>query len=108
MVSFGVAGAFPASGGFCFRFQRILELLHDLLCRCPRHDLLIPSRRPFHVNMNGRQVLLIAAPRDVGVYLQAAHSSAESDEQNLTAIHVHVKVSPRWDEKIMARAAAKN
>ena len=37
-----------------------------------------------------------------------ANVARRSDQQNLTAIHVHVKVSPRWDEKIMARAAAKN
>src|SRR6266851_5528275 len=37
-----------------------------------------------------------------------ANVARRSDQQNLTAIHVHVKVSPRWDEKIMARSAAKN
>ena len=37
-----------------------------------------------------------------------ANVARRSDQQNLKAIHVHVKVSPRWDEKIMARAAAKN
>jgi len=37
-----------------------------------------------------------------------ANASPRSDQQNLSAIHVHVKVSPRWDEKVMARFAAKN
>ena len=37
-----------------------------------------------------------------------ANASRRSDQQNLTAIHVHVKVSPRWDEKVMARFAARN
>jgi hypothetical protein len=37
-----------------------------------------------------------------------ANVSRRSTQQNLTAIHVHVKVSPRWDEKVMARFAAKN
>jgi hypothetical protein len=37
-----------------------------------------------------------------------ANVSRRSNQQNLTAIHVHVKVSPRWDEKVMARFAAKN
>src|SRR5258707_2955197 len=37
-----------------------------------------------------------------------ANVARRSDQQNLTAIHVHVKVSPRWDEKVMARFAAKN
>jgi Domain of unknown function (DUF4410) len=37
-----------------------------------------------------------------------ANVSRRSDQQNLTAIHVHVKVSPRWNEKVMARFAAKN
>jgi hypothetical protein len=37
-----------------------------------------------------------------------ANASRRSDQQNLTAIHVHVKVSPRWNEKVMARFAAKN
>lgn len=30
-----------------------------------------------------------------------------SDKQNLCVIHVHVKVQPRWDEKVMAKFAAK-
>jgi Domain of unknown function (DUF4410) len=30
-----------------------------------------------------------------------------SDSQNLCVIHVHVKIDPRWNEKIMAKAAAK-
>jgi ribosomal protein L31E len=30
-----------------------------------------------------------------------------SDNQNLCVLHVHVKVDPRWDEKIMAKWAAK-
>jgi len=30
-----------------------------------------------------------------------------SDNQNLCVLHVHVKVQPRWDEKIMAKWAAK-
>lgn len=34
--------------------------------------------------------------------------SRRSNQQSVTAIHVHVKVSPRWDEKVMARFAAKN
>jgi hypothetical protein len=29
-----------------------------------------------------------------------------SDKQNLCALHVHVKIDPRWDEKIMAKGAA--
>lgn len=37
-----------------------------------------------------------------------ANASRRSDQQNLTAIHVHVKVSPRWNEKVMARFAAKD
>jgi Domain of unknown function (DUF4410) len=37
-----------------------------------------------------------------------ANASRRSDQQNLTAIHVHVKVSPRWNEKVTARFAAKN
>lgn len=37
-----------------------------------------------------------------------ANVARRSDQQNLTAIHVHVKVSPRWDEKVMAKFAAKN
>ena len=34
--------------------------------------------------------------------------SRRSNQQSVTAIHVHVKVSPRWDEKVMAKFAAKN
>lgn len=30
-----------------------------------------------------------------------------SDNQNLCVVHVHVKIQPRWDEKIMAKTAAK-
>ena len=30
-----------------------------------------------------------------------------SDKQNLCAIHVHVKIDPRWSEQIMAKSAAK-
>ncbi len=30
-----------------------------------------------------------------------------SDNQNLCALHVHVKVDPRWNEKVMAKSAAK-
>lgn len=37
-----------------------------------------------------------------------ANAARRSDQQNLTLIHVHVKVSPRWNEKVMARFAAKN
>src|SRR5712692_9161872 len=37
-----------------------------------------------------------------------ANVARRGDQQNLAAIHVHVKVSPRWNEKIMARAAAKD
>jgi len=37
-----------------------------------------------------------------------ANVARRSDQQNLTAIHVHVKIPPRWDEKVMARFAAKN
>jgi Domain of unknown function (DUF4410) len=37
-----------------------------------------------------------------------ANASRRSDQQNLSAIHVHVKVSPRWNEKVMARFAAKS
>src|SRR5215469_13607733 len=29
-----------------------------------------------------------------------------SDKQNLCAIHVHVKIDPRWNEKVMAKGAA--
>jgi hypothetical protein len=29
-----------------------------------------------------------------------------SDKQNLCVIHVHVKIDPRWNEKIMAKGAA--
>jgi Domain of unknown function (DUF4410) len=29
-----------------------------------------------------------------------------SDQQNVASIHVHVKVSPRWKEEVMAKAAA--
>jgi hypothetical protein len=37
-----------------------------------------------------------------------ANAARRSDQQNLTAIHVHVKVSSQWNEKVMARFAAKN
>jgi hypothetical protein len=37
-----------------------------------------------------------------------ANVARRSDQQNLAAIHVHVKVPPRWDEKVLARFAAKN
>ena len=37
-----------------------------------------------------------------------ANVSRRNNQQNVTAIHVHVKVSPRWDEKVMARFAAKS
>ncbi len=37
-----------------------------------------------------------------------ANVARRSDQQNLAAIHVHAKVSPRWDEKVMARTAAKD
>jgi hypothetical protein len=37
-----------------------------------------------------------------------ANVARRSDQQNLAAIHVHVKVSPRWDEKVMAKIAAKD
>jgi len=30
-----------------------------------------------------------------------------SDKQNLDALHVHVKIQPTWNEKIMAKTAAK-
>jgi len=30
-----------------------------------------------------------------------------SDKQNLCTLHVHVKVDPRWNEKVMAKGAAK-
>jgi hypothetical protein len=30
-----------------------------------------------------------------------------SDKQNLCVIHVHVKVDPRWNEKVMAKGAAR-
>ena len=30
-----------------------------------------------------------------------------SDKQNLCVLHVHVKVDPRWNEKVMAKGAAK-
>jgi hypothetical protein len=35
-----------------------------------------------------------------------ANVERRSDQQNLSTIHVHVRVSPRWDEKVMARFAA--
>jgi len=31
-----------------------------------------------------------------------------NDNRNLCVVHVHVKVSPTWDEKVMAKAAAKH
>jgi hypothetical protein len=37
-----------------------------------------------------------------------ANVARRGDQQNLGAIHVHVKVSPRWDEKVMARFAARD
>src|ERR1700719_1206361 len=37
-----------------------------------------------------------------------ANVARRSDQQNLASIHVHVKVPPRWDEKVLARFAAKN
>src|SRR5260221_6792229 len=70
-------------GSICFRFQRILELLHDIFCSEPSHDFFIPSRRNLHVNVNGRQVLLIAAAGCVCVHFQTAHASSESDERIL-------------------------
>jgi hypothetical protein len=30
-----------------------------------------------------------------------------SDKQNLCVLHVHVKVDPRWNEKVMAKGAAR-
>jgi hypothetical protein len=30
-----------------------------------------------------------------------------NDKQNLCVLHVHVKVDPRWNEKVMAKSAAK-
>ena len=30
-----------------------------------------------------------------------------SDKQNLCVLHVHVKIDPRWNEKIMAKGAAR-
>jgi len=29
-----------------------------------------------------------------------------SDNQNLCVLHVHVKIDPRWNEKVMAKGAA--
>ncbi len=29
-----------------------------------------------------------------------------SDKQNMCVLHVHVKIDPRWNEKVMAKAAA--
>lgn len=37
-----------------------------------------------------------------------ANVARRSDQQNLSAIHVHVRVSPRWDEKVMAKFAARD
>src|SRR5258707_15125349 len=48
-------------GRLCFRFQRILELLHDIFFRQPRHDFFLPSRGHLHVKVNRHQVLLIAS-----------------------------------------------
>src|SRR5262249_61872640 len=36
-----------------------------------------------------------------------ADVTRRSDKQNLCVVHVHVKVDPRWNEKVMAKAAAK-
>jgi hypothetical protein len=35
-----------------------------------------------------------------------ANVTRRSDHQNMEAIKVHVKVSPRWNEEVMAKAAA--
>jgi hypothetical protein len=35
-----------------------------------------------------------------------ANVTRRSDHQNMEAIKVHVKVSPRWNEQVMAKAAA--
>src|SRR5260221_1365996 len=52
-------------GRLCFRFQRILELLHDIFCREPRHDFFIPSRSHLHLNVNVRMHLLLAVTASV-------------------------------------------
>jgi hypothetical protein len=35
-----------------------------------------------------------------------ADVTRRSDKQNLCVIHVHVKIDPRWNEKVMAKGAA--
>lgn len=35
-----------------------------------------------------------------------ADVARRSDKQNLCVIHVHVKIDPRWNEKVMAKGAA--
>jgi hypothetical protein len=35
-----------------------------------------------------------------------ADVSRRSDKQNLCGLHVHVKIDPRWSEKVMAKGAA--
>ena len=30
-----------------------------------------------------------------------------SDSENLCVLHVHIRIDPRWNEKIMAKAAAR-
>src|ERR1700740_3797822 len=74
----------PRSGGrLGLRFQRILQLFHDIFSREARHHFFIPSWRHFHMNVDRRQVLLIAAAGRVCIHLQAAHSSSESDQRIL-------------------------
>src|SRR5258708_20090627 len=60
-------------GRLCFRFQRILELLHDIFCREPRHDFFIPSRRHLHLTLNGRQLFLIPPPARLSAPFQTPH-----------------------------------
>ena len=36
-----------------------------------------------------------------------ADVARRSDKQNLCVLHVHVKIDPRWNEKIMAKGAAR-
>jgi hypothetical protein len=46
----------------------------------------------------------------IGAGLRSLRMDADvvrrSDKQNLCLIHVHVKIDPRWNEKVMAKGAA--
>jgi hypothetical protein len=41
-----------------------------------------------------------------GEAVEDADVVRRSDKQNLCLIHVHVKIDPRWNEKVMAKGAA--